>query len=339
MATFTIKGRYFDGKTSAAQAVEVQLFENGWLHIEGGSLTADHPVTDVQISPRVGNTQRRLRFADGSVCEISDNDMLDAWLAIGGAHGPQHQVFHLERQWSYALIALAAIIIGTWAFIQYGVPALAERIAMQLPTSLDDRIGRESLELLDGRLFKPTQLPIAQQQAIRINFNRIIAELPDRQRYRLEFRAGGETIGANAFALPSGIVVMTDELVALSKDPNELTAVLAHEVGHVVNRHSLRMVLQSSASALVMFGLLGDVSTVSSIVASMPALLTQAKYSRNHETEADNYAFNWMAAHGIATHYFADILTRMEQQHGGSSGALDYFSSHPATETRARRTR
>lgn len=339
MTGLHLKGRLFDGKTSAAQAVEIDLFDNGWLHVEGAAHAADHPVSDVQISPRVGNTQRRLRFPDGSVCEISDNDTLDAWLAKGGAHGAQHQVFHLERQWSYALIALVAIIVGTWAFIQYGVPALAERVAMQLPTSLDDRIGNESLELLDGKLFKPTELPQAQQQAIRNNFNRIIADLPDRQRYRLEFRTGGEAIGANAFALPSGIVVMTDELVALSKNPNELTAVLAHEVGHVVHRHSLRMVLQSSASALVMLGLLGDVSSVSSLIANMPVVLTQAKYSRNHEIEADDYAFNWLTAHGIATHYFGDILARMEQQHGGSgdSSALSYFSSHPATKERMQR--
>jgi Zn-dependent protease with chaperone function len=247
-------------------------------------------------------------------------------------------VFHLERQWSYALIALIVIAAGTWAFIQYGVPALAARIAMHLPTSLDDRLGRESLELLDGKLFKPSQLPMAQQQEIRNNFNRLIADLPDRQRYRLEFRTGGKTIGANAFALPSGIVVMTDELVAISENPNELTAVLAHEVGHVVNRHALRLVLQSSASALVMFGLLGDVSSMSSMVANMPVLLTQAKYSRSHESEADDYAFNWLEAHSIAPHYFADILARLEKQHGGDNGnAMSYFSSHPNTKERMRR--
>ena len=339
MSGVRIQGRYFDGKTSAAQAVEVELFDNGWLHIEGAAHVADHAVSSIQISPRVGNTQRRLRFADGSVCEITDNDILDAWLAKGGAHGLQHQVFNLERQWSYALIALLVIGIGTWLFIQYGVPAVAQRVATHLPTSLDDRLGHESLKLLDDKLFTPSTLPASQQQAIRNNFNRIVADLPDRQRYRLEFRTGGKVIGANAFALPSGIVVMTDELVALSQNPNELTAVLAHEVGHVVNRHALRMVLQSSASALVMFGLLGDVSSMSSMIANMPVILTQAKYSRSNEIEADDYAFNWMAAHSIAPHYFGDILARLEQQHGGSgnNSALSYFSSHPATQERIQR--
>ncbi len=52
--------------------------------------------------------------------------------------------------------------------------------------------------------------------------------------------ANGRAVGANAFALPSGIVVMTDELVELAKTDDELVAVLAHEIGHVRGRHALR---------------------------------------------------------------------------------------------------
>jgi hypothetical protein len=334
-----LPGQYFDGKTSTAHPVEVTLLDNGWLCINHGTQTINHAAAELKISARIGNTPRRIQLPDDTVCEITDNDALDQWLSGGGAHGLQHQVFHLERQWSYALLALLAVVIGAWAFIQYGVPALAERIATHLPTSVDDRLGGETLELMDGKLFQPTQLTAVQQTPIRESFKRIIAALPDKQRYRLEFRQGGEVIGANAFALPSGIVVMTDELVQLADNQNELTAVLAHEVGHVVHRHTLRMVLQNSASALVMFGLLGDVSSVSALAASMPTLLTQAKYSRAHEAEADDYAYAWMASHGIASHYFGDMLNRLEQQQGGSNAALSYFSSHPQTSERSQRAR
>ena len=56
--------------------------------------------------------------------------------------------------------------------------------------------------------------------------------LDDGHVYQLEFRHGGY-IDANAFALPSGIIVMTDELVELAKSDDELISVLAHEIGHV----------------------------------------------------------------------------------------------------------
>ena len=56
-------------------------------------------------------------------------------------------------------------------------------------------------------------------------------------RYRLELRSG-EALGANALALPSGIVIMTDDLVALAKSDDEIGAVMAHELGHVRGRHA-----------------------------------------------------------------------------------------------------
>ena len=67
---------------------------------------------------------------------------------------------------------------------------------------------------------------------------------------RLEVRSAPQ-IGANAFALPSGIIVVTDELVALSEDDDELAAVIAHELGHVHHRHIMRTVIQNSAAALL----------------------------------------------------------------------------------------
>jgi Zn-dependent protease with chaperone function len=131
---------------------------------------------------------------------------------------------------------------------------------------------------------------------------------------------------------------MTDELVNLSKDPNELVAVLAHEVGHVVHRHALRTVIQSSTTAAIMVGVLGDFTSVSTLIGAAPTVLLQAKYSRSLESEADDFSYAWLKKHGIPSHYFGDLLLRMEQEHGGDGDgdAFDYFSSHPSTRQRVR---
>ena len=47
-------------------------------------------------------------------------------------------------------------------------------------------------------------------------------------------------------ALPSGVVIVTDDLVALAKDADDVVAVLAHEVGHLEGRHGVRAVIQSA---------------------------------------------------------------------------------------------
>jgi len=269
------------------------------------------------------------------MCEVVDNDLIDSWLADKRGRSFENIVSVIERNWLYVLLSVITLVVVSVAFIRFGVPVVADKIAAHLPIAVDDQIGRETLTLMDKSLLEPSKLSSDKQAAVNQQFLQIIADVPETKRLRLVFRKGGDHIGANAFALPSGIVVMTDELVELAKDPNELTAVLAHEVGHVVNRHALRMLLEKSSSALLMFALFGDVSTVSSLAASMPLVLTQSKYSRQLEAEADDYSYAWLKAHGIASHYFGDILKRLQSAHGGDS-SLSYFSSHPQTEDRLR---
>jgi Tfp pilus assembly protein PilF len=152
--------------------------------------------------------------------------------------------------------------------------------------------------------------------------------------YRLEFRAS-PVIGANAFALPSGIIVMTDELVKLSRDDREVLAVLAHELGHLHHRHIMRGLLESSATALVIAGVTGDIASTTSLAAAAPTLLLRAKYSRDMEREADRYAVEMMKQAGLEPRYFGTLLARMERKSGGRRrGIPDFLSSHPATEER-----
>ena len=162
------------------------------------------------------------------------------------------------------------------------------------------------------------------------------APLDDGHEYQLEFRRS-EDIGANAFALPSGIVVMTDELVELAKSDEEIVAVLAHEIGHVRGRHALRQLLQAAGISALAVALLGDVSSISGILSAAPALL-HAKHSRDFEREADVFAKQWLREHDID----GDALRRDPVPHDRfarrtrRSGAIDYFSSHPPTDERVR---
>jgi Zn-dependent protease with chaperone function len=151
-------------------------------------------------------------------------------------------------------------------------------------------------------------------------------------------------MGANAFALPDGTIVMLDELVDLTKDDNEIIAVLAHERGHVERRHALRMVLQSSVVGLALAWYVGDVS---GLLATAPAIIAQAKYSRDMEREADIYAEQTMLANGLSPCLLGTMLDKLEAAHlakfkeqhpvadaDKADAAMDYLSSHPATKER-----
>lgn len=329
-----MRGQFFDGRSSARYDVEVQIGIDGVVRLTGAGPPRDYRLADTDISERIGSTPRVLRFPDGSACEVADNDAVDAALEQLEATSAQHRVHRLESRWHYAIAAGIALVVIAWAAIQFGIPAAAKQVALALPASTDHALGRESLELLDHTMFEPSELAPERQAALRSRFDAITKGLEDGHDYRLEFRHGG-AIGANAFALPSGIVVMTDELVTLAGTDDELSAVLAHEVGHVVHRHSLRMLLQNSATSLLMLTLVGDISSASVLVTSVPTVLVQAKHSRQFEAEADDYAYEWLDRAGISRRHFGAILGRLEKKYGDED-IPSWISSHPPTAQRLR---
>jgi Zn-dependent protease with chaperone function len=328
----TIGGAYYDGKTSRRAEVRITLDRAGVLHISGSNGELNYPLSQLRVMPRVGNTPRSIYLPDGAKCETPDNDAIDAFLRQRGTGRWQAFVHALESRLLYVLPTVALTVLVLWALVQYGVPALAKHLAFALPESVDAQLGAGGLAALDRSFFSPSALDPSRQRQLRALFARMTQGLDDRHRYRLEFRRG-KTVGANAFALPSGIIVVTDELVALAHNDNEIAAVLAHEIGHVVHRHALRRMLQDSAVVLVIASVTGDVSSVSSLAATVPTLLVEAKYSRAFEREADGFALDYLRAHDIPPRYFADILRRLERQRRGG-GVHDFLATHPTTEER-----
>ena len=116
---------------------------------------------------------------------------------------------------------------------------------------------------------------------------------------------------------------------------DELVAVLAHEVGHLKQRHALRHVLQGSVTALLIVVITGDVN---SILGAVPLAVIGARYSRAFEREADDFALHYLASQRIDPVIFSDILLRLEQQHP-QGHFPSFLASHPAAAERARRAR
>lgn len=331
-----IQAQYFDGHSSRPRDCEIEIGLDGLVRVQGLDAALEHPLTDVEVSPRVGATPRIVQLPDGACCEVTDNDAIDEALAANGALTLESEVQGLESRWSTVTISVAALVAVVWAAIEFGVPALAGHVATAMPAATDEAIGHEALGALDRLVFKRSKLPESRQDELREFFKVVTGGIDDGHQFRLELRAGGE-VGANAFALPSGIVVLTDELVTLAEDDAELLAVMAHEAGHVVNRHSLRMLLQNSATSLLIIAVLGDLSSATTLVAGVPTFLVQMKHSRAFEREADDFAYLWLDRHGVPRRHLATLLKRLEQRYGGNTGnAVNWLSSHPRTAERLR---
>jgi len=332
------RARYYDGKTSQQREVRIWAEPSGRLRVIGEGIDFSCPIAEVRPSQRVGNTKRHLHFPDGSQCETGDNDAVDAAFAALPSEAPGRLIHLWESAYGYALFALALTAAALWAGIVYGIPALAKEVASILPPSIETAIGRDALAGLDRVLLAPSKLPPARQERVRALFSRMISDIEGADGYRLELRSS-KRLGANAFALPSGEVVVTDQLVELAKKDDELVAVLAHEIGHLRQRHGLRRLLQDSATVLLIAAVTGDLTSIVSLASALPAILLQAKYSRDFEREADEFALDYMKSHGIPPESFGAILLRMEERRGAAADIPDYLSTHPATRERAERSR
>lgn len=341
---------YYGGKTSARTAVRVRALAQS-LHIVGADVNIEVPLSGVRVDARVGDVRRTLELPDGAQLQTDDHAALDA--LFPHANRMEAWVQALERQWGYALAAIAVTAVFAWWCVVFGLPLAATAIANRLPAGAEAALGEHALGTIDKSLCAPTTLPAARITAVKKQFNALIAGLDDAQAYRLEFRSC-KGIGPNAFALPGGVILVIDDLVKLAQNDQQIAAVLAHEIGHLRNHHGMRMALQSAGAAALIAALAGDAVTMTKLAVALPTLLLQSGYSRAFETEADTFAFERLKAVGLSPALFADIMELMEKHRAtldgkaaGAKGdppsdtphALDYLSTHPATAERIQRAR
>ncbi len=321
---------YYDGQSSQQHKVSVYFLSSQQLRIVGDAVAVTWALNQVRCSPRVGNTRRHLYFPDGTQCETVDNDAVDALFS-------QPSLLHrLESHLPHVVAALLMTVALVWGGVTFGVPALAKQVAFHLPTETDHLLGKEALAELEQHWLQPSKLPAMRQAQITRLFQTLQQDIPAARQYQLVLR-DSEHIGANALALPSGVIVVTDPLVKLAQSDDELLGVLAHEAGHLQQRHAVRQMLQNSATALTLIFLTGDIGSMTALAAGFPTVLVQSKYARDFEREADDFAFSYLRQHQRPTHALGDLLLRMEKREAEATSWWEYFSSHPATKERAER--
>jgi len=322
---------YFNGKTSNSVKISLHLDESGSIRIELPEQVLNFDLTEVSFSSRLGNTPRSLTLPDGSSCQIADNNMVDVFLKQHSTGMPS--IIHsLENNSVYVFTSIIFTAFFTWAMFAYGIPTMSSTIAYNLPTDVQQSLGQGTLKTLDELVFDPSRLDKATQNKLRDQFEMMQRNIDSKNNYRFVFRHS-KKIGANAFALPSGIIVITDDLINISQHNDEIVSILAHELGHLVHHHSTRMAIQSSAIAVLIATITGDPFSTSSILVALPTVLINSSYSREFETEADNFAYDYMNNNNIDTAHFSNILERITQI-DEDSDIESYISSHPETQKR-----
>jgi predicted Zn-dependent protease len=132
--------------------------------------------------------------------------------------------------------------------------------------------------------------------------------------------------------LPGGIIVVNSGLISATRRPEELAGVLAHEIQHVEQRHSLRGAIQDLGLRGLWTVATGDVGAT--LAGQAAVELTSRKFSRDDEREADQGAFDLLVQHRIDPSAMADFFTTLDKRVDAQIPEL--LSTHPASAERKR---
>lgn len=356
-----LRAKWFNGRSSRARDVLIVL-EAGrrgpalHLHVvdlaHAASRRFEHDEVEWPPQWSAGRAPARVTVAlrDHGSLEIDQPLAWQRALQSAGARPGLAQ--RMQTHWPMLLGVLLVAVLGLAAFYRWGTPWAAAQLTRHVPLEWERGLSARAMEQIDRAWLKPSQLPAERQEALQTQFRALLARLEPglkrypayAPRYELHFRRG---LGPNAFALPGGTLVMTDELVedaarqGLGDDA--LLGVLAHEIGHVEHRHGTRLVVEQGVLNVGLGLALGDVSSVVTLASTT---LTSLAYRRQHETESDCFALALMTRAQRPTAPMADLLLGLSHGRGEPpapakpaqrEGLGDWLSTHPATPERAER--
>ncbi len=326
----TITGTLFDGDTLTPRPIALETDGRRVRSLTAG-LELDVPLDGLRASDRLASLPRFLYLPDGRTVETADNDTIDALLA-GQKRARHIALIHwLEvhsRAAATATVLLVTILAGV---LWWGLPVLARQAAFAAPAAIEQQAGRTALATLN-RMLAQTRLQPAERARAVTQLNRLLAARPLPVQPQLVFRSMDGSY-PNAFALPGGLIVISDELITLASN-DELAAVLAHEIGHWQLRHGLQGVLRNSAALLVVCTVTGDLTGLTTFAGTLPFTLLQRGYSREFEEEADAYALDLLRQARIDVVHLATILKKLEEARPKQGQDFTYLSTHPATADR-----
>jgi predicted Zn-dependent protease len=144
----------------------------------------------------------------------------------------------------------------------------------------------------------------------------------------------------NAFALPGGHVYVTRGLIERTESAPELAGVLAHEIGHVVERHGVEKLqrhLRTGSLVSVMYNILfgGEPGLLRENAVRLSGVLWSASHSREDEEEADELAVEYLLRAGVNPDGIVTLLeTLLAEEQADTSRVASWFSTHPLTAQR-----
>jgi len=319
--------RYNDGRSALTHEVSARVMPDA-LTLEAAGLNAAWRWTELRRADDGGGAIILKRTPDtGERVTLSAVEAEDARRAAPHLFTPRA----LGRERPVFIAALAVAAGSLAALFLVGVPMAAEPIARVLPARYETHLADLGWAQVDAL---STRCDVASpgQAAIEDMFGQLKAHAPGAAHSTIHIV---DAPFPNAFTLPGGAIVVTDDLVALAESPDEIAGVLAHELGHVEAQHVLKNVIRQMGLGLF-FDIVFGGSGAGQTIAAMNVLTL--RFSREDEAEADQIGFRLLDAAGLNPGAVAPLFRRLADEERQESHGLsipELLSSHPDSARRA----
>jgi predicted Zn-dependent protease len=326
-------GALSDGRSASARRVEVSLGDGGLeLHAPEGLPVPLWPYellrSSVPLRAKATDVLLSLQPDGSQTLFVADPAFAGQLVGRSPALSAARQRWRALRPGLAAVSAVLAIAMGIWFF----EVDPARTVARHMPQQSREALGRNFVAAL-AKDYKACETPASRAALDRLTRRLTAAASSNPMPVRvmlLDWRL------VNAFAMPGGQIILTRGLVQTAGSPDEVAGVLAHELGHALELHPetglVRAMGLAAAAQLIFAGSAGTVSNVGLV-------LTQLRYTRLAEREADGHALRMLKGAGISSKGFGDFFERLEgkrpaSEAGKSIADLELIRTHPQTAER-----
>jgi predicted Zn-dependent protease len=319
----------------------LQVLENG-IHFLSTDTSTHIQLPLDQLQIKRGGTNNRLLFLNhpakpDKTLYTSEHRILREPILQGSPQtSRQLQSIKKSRTAGIAVFlgVLATIILSVIGLIAARGP-IAHSIAKKLPPELEEQIGKSAYSQisLEAKLVTDPEI----QTQLHDLVTPLLKVLPN-DRYEFKFHIF-DNPDLNAFAMPGGYVVINSGLLMEVTKPEQVLGVLAHEIAHVTEQHSVRNIMETAGLFIVAQTLFGDMTGLGALITDGGAQLLQKSFSREFEEDADDVGLEFLSKANIDPEGLIELLQiLMDEQnktiYGKAMNQMAWLSTHPTTEKR-----
>ncbi|MFT6556614.1 M48 family metallopeptidase [Sneathiella sp.] len=333
-------GRYFDGKTAQETRVVLTIVEPDLcLYDEAKNLIGRWPLADLrdENAPYRPNELTLSHSHESDERLVVTEPVFIESLKIASPNLRKRRK-GAAGWWKPVVAWTAAVVVCAGLFFGYGLPVLAYGIASLVPYDTRSKIGEGVENIVIQRLAKTTKNnetnPVCEGAVAQSAIEGLVQEFvtaADADIPPVKVTVISSKV-PNAFALPAGRMVITSALIDMAEDPNALAGVLAHEFGHLVEKHPMSLFVTNVGIAAFFSMALGDVSG-GTVIAAVAQSASGAAYSRSYEDDADETAVYLMNRLDMDIAPVLPLLKKLGEK-VPEAGLFSVFSSHPDMDSR-----